>query len=427
MAENKKIKVILIGAGLRGKCYTDKMKDISDAFEVVAVAEPYKERREYIRDHHGISPDMCFESWEPLLALPKLGDVAVIATMDRDHIAPSVEAMNKGYNLLLEKPAGATPEECRQIQAAAEKNGVFALVCHVLRYTKFFTALKSVINSGEIGDVVSIRHAEGVGNVHQTHSFVRGNWRNSDESSPMILQKSCHDMDILAWLIGKKCKKVQSFGSLSYFKEENAPEGSPLYCIDGCPNKECPYNAVKLYYDNKDNSWFRRASTKLIAPTDEDVEKILRTTDYGKCVFKCPNNVVDHQVVNLLFEDDVTVSFSMSAFNKGGRQINIMGTKGEINAAMSDPKIRIYSFLTKEERILDLNADLTDDTIVGGHGGGDDGIILALEDIIMGRNNTSVCDIKESCDNHMIAFAAEESRVTGKVIDLDEYMSRFDA
>lgn len=418
--------VILIGSGLRGKCYTDKMLNFGDSFKVVAVAEPIESRREYAKQTHGIDPELCFESWEPLLELPRLGDLAVIATMDRDHVEPAIAAMEKGYNLLLEKPAGATPEECRRIQAAAEKNGVFALVCHVLRYTRFFTTLKNIIDSGEIGEVMSIRHSEGVGNVHQTHSFVRGNWRNSDESSPMILQKSCHDMDILAWLIGKKCKKVQSFGSLSYFKESNAPEGSPLYCIDGCPATDCPYNAVKLYYDNKDNSWFRRSSTKKVEPTDEDVELALRTTDYGKCVFKCPNNVVDHQVVNLLFEDDVTVSFSMSAFNKGGRNINIMGTKGEINATMSDPIIHIYDFLSKEEKEIDLDANNTDDTIVGGHGGGDDGIILALKDLLEGRDNSSACDIRESCDNHMIAFAAEESRVKGVVVDMDEYMSRFD-
>lgn len=426
MSKSNKKKVILIGAGLRGKCYTDKLELVSDEFEVVAVAEPYESRREYIRNKHNIKPELCFESWEPLLELPKLGDIAVIATMDRDHVKPAVAAMNKGYNLLLEKPAGATPEECREIQDAAEKNGVFALVCHVLRYTRFFTTLKKIIDDGTIGKVMAIQNSEGVGNVHQTHSFVRGNWRNSDESSPMILQKSCHDMDILAWLVGKKCKKVQSFGSLSYFKRENAPDGSPEYCIDGCPVKDCPYNAVKLYYDNKDNSWFRCSSTKLVTPTDEDVEKVLRTTDYGKCVFKCPNNVVDHQVVNLLFEDDITVSFTMSAFNKGGRTINIMGTKGEIKAAMNDPIVRVYDFLTKEETQINLDANLTDDTIVGGHGGGDYGIICALKDLVDGKPNSSVCDIRESCDNHMIAFAAEESRIKGTVVDMDEFMSRFD-
>ena len=424
-ASNKK-KLIVIGAGSRGKRYTDLAQSFPETFEVVAVAEPIANRREYIKEKHGIKDEMCFESWEPLLALPKLADVAIIATMDRDHIAPTLAAIEKGYNLLLEKPAGATPEECRIIQRAADEKGVFVLVCHVLRYTRFFTTLKSVIDSGEIGEVINIQHSECVGNVHQSHSFVRGNWCNSDKSTPMILQKSCHDMDILAWLIGKKCKKVQSFGSLTYFTRANAPEGSPEFCIEGCPVKDCPYNAVKLYYDNKENSWFRNASTKVIGPTDEQVEEAIRTTDYGRCVFKCSNNVVDHQVVNLLFEGDAVVSFTMSAFNKGGRYIRIMGTKGEITAAMNDPIVRIYDFITKNERQIDLDANLTDDSIVGGHGGGDYGIMVALKDLCEGRENSSACGIGESCDNHMIAFAAEESRVNGTVVDMDEFMSRFE-
>ena len=424
--ESRKRRVVVIGAGSRGKGYAEKILDMED-FEVVSVAEPIVSRREYMRTRHGIADELCFESWEPMMELPRLGEIAIIATMDRDHVAPALAAIEKGYNLLLEKPAGATPEECRRIQRAAEEKGVFVLVCHVLRYTKFFKKLKEIIDSGELGRVMNIQHTEGVGNVHQSHSFVRGNWRNSDETTPMILQKSCHDMDILAWLVGKKCKQVQSFGSLSHFTAENAPADAPDYCVQGCPHLDtCPYNAIKLYYDDKDNSWFRTTCTRVASPTDEDVMRAISTTDYGKCVYKCDNNVVDHQVVNLLFEDDIIMTFTMSAFNKGGRSISIMGTKGHLTAEMKDPIIRIYDFETKETKEIDLNASNTDDSIVGGHGGGDRGIMLALRDIMNGVPNPSVCDIRESCDNHLISFAAEESRITGRVIDLEEYFARFE-
>ena len=423
MQEKKKI--IVIGAGSRGTCYTTKSLDVPDYYQVVAVAEPIADRRDNIKNIHGVSEELCFESWEPLLALPKMADIAIIATMDRDHIAPALAAIERGYNLLLEKPAGATPEECRKIQRAAEEKGVFVLVCHVLRYTRFFKTLKQIIDSGEIGRVMNIQHYEPVGLIHQSHSFVRGNWRNSNESSPMILQKSCHDMDILAWLIGKKCKKVHSFGTLSYFTKENAPEGSTERCTDGCPHLEdCPFNAIKIYFDDKDNSWFRTTCTKLANPTDDDVMRSITTTDYGKCVFKCPNNVVDHQVVNLEFEDDIFASFTMSAFSKGTRTIKIGGTKGVIEASMGDPIIRIHHFLGKEDREIDLDS-VTADNITGGHGGGDIGILYALKDLIEGVPNESVCEIGESCDNHMIAFAAEESRLTGKVIDMEEFSRRF--
>ena len=426
--------VILIGAGGRGKQYTDIMKTSWDNdFKVVAVAEPVDDRREYIKKLHGIPDEMCFTTWEPLLELEKFADVAIIATMDRDHFAPAMAAIEKGYDLLLEKPVAPTPEECRAIQRAAERKGVFVLVCHVLRYTDFFINLKNIIDSGRIGKVVNIQHVEAVGNIHQSHSFVRGNWGNTEESSMMLLQKSCHDMDILAWLIGKRCVKAQSFGSLCYFKPENAPEGSPERCLDGCPAAEsCPYNAKKLYLeatnDDSRGLWFRRSATKKIEPDDEDVIEALGNTQYGKCVYKCSNDVVDHQVVNLLFEDDVCVSFTMSAFNEGGRALRIMGTLGEIDAKMDGNSIKIYDFATRawSDYRGDEKIALRDEGITGGHGGGDDGIIYALKNLLNGIVSKSVCGIVESCDNHMIAFAAEESRLTGKVIDIGEFCNRYE-
>ena len=427
MENEAKKKVILIGAGLRGKAYTDIMaKEHPDTFEVVAVAEPVKDRRDYIKNKHSLPDNMCFESWEPLLSMPKLGDVAIISTQDRDHFAPAMAAIEKGYNLLLEKPIAPTPEECVQVAEAARRKGVFVIVCHVLRFTDFFIAIKRIIDSGEIGRVMNVQHTEGVGNVHQSHSFVRGNWAKTDESAMMLLAKSCHDMDILAWLLGKKCKKVQSFGSLSYFREENAPEGAPERCMDGCPvGDTCPYNAEKLYLKSK-SRWFRCAATKLIEPTDADVEESLRKTDYGRCAFRCKNDVVDHQIVNMEFEDDICVAFTMSAFNRGGRVLRIMGTKGEIQAKMDGKEIYVIDLATGEKRLYDIYSD-SGESIVGGHGGGDNGIIGALADLLHGKRWDSICDIGESAHNHIIAFAAESSRLAGgELVDVEEYASAYE-
>lgn len=424
-----KKKIIVIGCGARGKTYTDIMKNnFGEDFEVIACAEPIADRRNYMQRTHAIPDELCFESWEPILEREKFADVVIIATMDRDHYAPAMAAIEKGYDLLLEKPVAATPEQCREIQRAAEKNGVFVLVCHVLRFTRFYIALKSIIDSGEIGKIMTIQAIECVGDVHQSHSFVRGNWGNSDKSSPMILQKTCHDMDILAWLIGEKCTELHSFGSLSYFTRENAPEGSPERCIDGCPHAEtCPYNAEKIYVDMVYGckGWFDYVATEKVDPTREDCIEAIKNTQYGKCVFKCDNNVVDHQTVNMRFGKDVYVDFSMNAFNKGGRTIRIMGTKGEINAKMSGDDIEIFNFITRETRKFDFDFAAAGEMITGGHGGGDTGIILALRDLLNGKRSKSVCEIAESCDNHMISFAAEESRLTGKVINMAEYDSRF--
>ena len=418
----KKLKVILIGAGNRGGVYTDVMSDLPEQFQVVAVAEPRDSRRERIQQKHNLPDNMCFTDYKPLLALGKIADIALIATMDRDHFEPAMMAIDLGYDLMLEKPITPTPEECIALTENAKKHGVRVVICTVLRYTPLFIKLKEIIDSGRIGKVMSINHEECVEFVHQSHSFVRGNWGNSERSSVMLLQKSCHDIDILQWLLGKKCKKVQSFGSLSYFTAENAPEGAPERCIEGCPvGDTCIYNSVKLYLES-DSNWFRSAATKLVKSTDEDVKKSLMESNYGKCVFHCDNDVVDHQTVNMLFEDDVTVTFTMNAFNTGGRYINIYGTKGEIRAALKgDAPIRVYDIVSKETEEIPSSGT---DGVLGGHGGGDAGIVRTLYSYMVGEyNGVSVPTIEESCYNHLITFAAEHARNTGTVVDVEEYIN----
>ncbi len=418
----KKLKVILIGAGNRGGVYTDVMSDLPEQFQVVAVAEPRDSRRERIQQKHNLPDNMCFTDYKPLLALGKIADIALIATMDRDHFEPAMMAIDLGYDLMLEKPITPTPEECIALTENAKKHGVRVVICTVLRYTPLFIKLKEIIDSGRIGKVMSINHEECVEFVHQSHSFVRGNWGNSERSSVMLLQKSCHDMDILQWLLGKKCKKVQSFGSLSYFTAENAPEGAPERCIEGCPvGDTCIYNSVKLYLES-DSNWFRSAATKLVKSSDEDVKKSLLESNYGKCVFHCDNDVVDHQTVNMLFEDDVTVTFTMNAFNTGGRYINIYGTKGEIRAALKgDTPIRVYDIVSKETEEIPSSGT---DGVLGGHGGGDAGIVRTLYSYMVGEyNGVSVPTIEESCYNHLITFAAEHARNTGTVVDVEEYIN----
>ena len=415
--------VILIGAGLRGKTYTDYIARHSDEYAVVAVAEPIDDRRNYIQKTHNIPDSMVFTDWRPLLAMPRLADACIICTMDRDHLAPALAAIEKRYEILLEKPAAATPEECMQLVEAAEAADVNVLVCHVLRYTPFFMGLKNLIDSGKVGRVMQIRHTEDVGNVHQSHSFVRGNWGNTERSSPMILQKSCHDMDILQWLVGRPCRRVQSFGTLSYFTEANRPAGAPERCIDGCPHGDtCPYNAVKLYLEDEKNGWFRRSSTQKIEPTNADVEEILRTTNYGRCVFGCDNDVVDHQVVNIEFADDILVSFSMAAFNRGGREIHVMGTNGTLHGKMSENFFTYFDFATRLSEQITIADAVSGEMITGGHGGGDEGIMNAFFARLKGEyHGKSICSLREACENHLIAFAAEASRHSGTVIDMEQY------
>ncbi|MBE6965483.1 MAG: Gfo/Idh/MocA family oxidoreductase [Ruminococcaceae bacterium] len=422
----KVLDVILVGAGSRGRIYTDHMT--GDNFRVVAVAEPIKQQRDYIQKLHKIPDEMCFDSWDQMLEKEKFADVCIIATSDSLHYKPAMKAIEKGYNLLLEKPIAPTYRECRDIASAAKKQGVKILVCHVLRYTPFFRKIKDLINENKLGKVISVHHSECVGNVHQSHSYVRGNWGNEEKSSCMLLAKSCHDIDILQWLIDSKCKSVSSFGSLSYFKKENAPDGAPDYCIDGCPyGEECYYNAIKLYLEDEENDWFRNAAAKKVNPTNAEIEEVLRTTQYGKCVFKCDNDVVDHQVVNLEYENGAVASFNMSAFNKGGRYIRVMGTDGELYGDMEENTIDYYSFKTREHTIINpLESKLSGD-ITGGHGGGDAGIVSTLyKYIVEDYSGDMLSEIGVSAENHATTFAAEKARVEHRVISLSEFENECD-
>lgn len=411
----KKITAVLLGAGNRGVGYGKYALDNPYEIEFVAVAEPIEERRESFREEHNIQKDSCFFTWEELLSKPKMADCILICTQDQMHYEPTMKALKLGYHVLLEKPMAIDPVECVKMGKYAEDNRRAFSICHVLRYTNFFSTLKDLVDGGEIGKLVSVQHNENVGFWHQAHSFVRGNWRNSEESSPMILQKCCHDMDILRWLIGSECTNISSFGALTYFKAENAPEGAPKRCLEGCPAaKECPYYAPKTYLTSN-IEW----PTSVISAdmSLESRRKALMEGPYGRCVYHCDNNVVDHQVVNMEFENEVTVAFTMCAFTKEcSRTIKLMGTKGEIRGAIEKGEIQILNFSTGTETVLHLS---TDDS---GHSGGDYGImadfvkLVQADGKIEGRTSAT-----NSVQSHLLAFAAEKARLEKKVVNMHEY------
>ncbi len=411
------MKAALIGAGNRGfYAYGSYALRYPNEIQFIAIAEPNKEKRDKFAEAHHIPENMRFADWTELLDKEKLCEAMLICSPDRAHFKPVMKAIEKGYSILLEKPMSPIPLETLEIAEAVEKNDTLLSVCHVMRYAPFYQTLKDIIDRKVIGDVVSIQWNENVGYYHQAHSFVRGNWRNAEESSPMILQKSCHDMDMLAWLIGTECRSVSSFGSLTYFTKENAPEGATTRCLDGCKvEKECPYSAAKFYLHERDEWPANVISTEASL---ESRLKAIQEGPYGRCVYHCDNDVVDHQVVNLLFENDVTVSFTMTAFTKEGyRNFKIMGTKGDIIGNDVQNELIINHFSGKKEMVYPP-------TVAGGHMGADTSIMEDFINKVNLKDKDSLTSAKHSAKSHLIAYAAEESRVTGKTITLEDYIDR---
>lgn len=363
-----------------------------------------------------------FSDWKELFAKGKLADSCMICTQDRFHTEPVKRAFELGYHVMCEKPMSPSPAECLMMGEYAKKYNRTMTVCHVLRYSPFFTKIKEILDSGAIGELMSVQHMECVGFWHQAHSFVRGNWRNSDESSSMILQKSCHDMDILCWLIQKPCRAVSSFGSLEHFKAENAPEGAGTYCLKDCmAEPSCPYSADKIYLQDEERYSENFRKIVALTGTKEAVRSALMEGPYGRCVYHCDNNVVDHQVVNLLFQGGVTASFTMCAFTfEETRTITLMGTRGQITGNMIKNEIEVRDFLTgnRTEHLIKTGSS--------GHSGSDEKFMQGFIRTVETDGAYSLSGAEASIESHMIAFAAEESRVTGKTVYMDEYCSLFE-
>jgi len=405
------VTAVLIGAGGRGQySYAPYALENSNKFKFVGVAEPKDFLRNEFKEKYKVDESNCFETWQELLAKPKFADSVMICTQDRMHLEPTIKAIEQGYKyILLEKPISPDLSECIKIRDAAIKNGVNIQVCHSLRYSPIIRAIKNVLASGKIGKIVNITHNEDVGYGHYAHSFVRGDWANSDESAPMILAKSCHDMDLLLYLTEKECVSVSSYGGLFEFKRENAPEGSAERCTDGCVAKnDCPFYAPRLYQ----GSPFSYLACEKEGFTD--LNEALVKGRYGRCVYKCDNNVVDHQTVNIEFTDGVIAAFTMSAFNRGGRFIRIMGTRGELISNIDKNEIEVYDFITRNTTTEKIHCGTSM------HMGADEVIMEDFVDVV--KNDTSGCtNIAVSVESHKMSLAAEKSRVEGgRKVELKE-------
>jgi len=409
------VSCLLLGAGNRGEAYASWALRNPEKMTVVGVAEPNGIRRERFARAHTIPAERQFESWQHALAESRFADLLVIATPDRLHHGPAMRGLELGYHLLLEKPIAPGWDQCRELLDQQGKHPQMVAVCHVLRYTPFYRKLKAIADSGLLGEVVSLEHIEPVGYWHQAHSFVRGNWGRSSRSSPMILAKSSHDMDILRWLAGVPCRSVSSFGSLKHFRAENAPEGSTERCIEECAvEQECPYSALKIYLDMEKSGWPVSVITEDLSA--EGRIRALREGPYGRCVYRCDNDAVDHQVVVLEFDRGITASFTMCAFTVvGDRRTRLMGTMGE--ATGDSRHILVQDFRTGRSETVDTNGG--DTAIARGHGGGDEGLMEELVRAVQ-ENDPSLLSssLEESLESHLMAFAAEESRLERRTVSL---------
>ena len=461
------ITAVLVGAGNRGKdAYGAWALAHRDQLKFVAVAEPSAERRNLFAGAQDILPKRSFANWDELFAVGKLADLCVIATQDRQHTEPTLAALDLGYHVLLEKPMAVTEQDCRLLVAASERAGRQLRVAHVLRYTRFFSTIKAALAGGAVGRIVNINHSENVSYWHFAHSYVRGNWRRTDEASPVVLAKTCHDLDLLYWFIGAPALKVSSFGGLSFYREENAPPGATARCLDGCPHlDDCQWAAPRIYLravpllqtglrsrylHNRllagaalRQPWLFRGLSRLSpslktlvnwdqwpvstitdAPADREAKmRALREGPYGRCVFFCDNDVNDHQVVGIEFANGVTATLTLHGFaSSEGRWIRVEGTAGTLFGKLTTEhqEIVLYDHRRVQKKILlDLDLDLR------GHAGGDEGLMKSLLASFDGDPSVpddleTLTSARASLESHLLAFAADRAQHENRVVDMDE-------
>ncbi len=418
----KQITAILLGAGQRGEIYANYGLAFPNELKMVGVAEPRADRRELFAKEHNIPNQNAVADWKELLDRDKFADCVFVCTQDRMHFEPVMLALEKGYDVLCEKPMSYDRNELIQMGEMAKKQGRLLSICHVLRYSPFFVKLKELIENGTVGQLINIQHIESVGYWHMAHSFVRGNWNKKDESCPMILAKCCHDMDILTWLAGSKCTRVSSFGELSHFNREHRPSDAPERCLDGCPHRDtCPYYAPRFYLEHPKAiaDGFRKVVS--FDTSNEAVLKELQTSPYGRCVYACDNDVVDNQLVNIEYENGVRASLMMTAFTEEcERIINIMGSTGQIKGHMETNTIEIFDFASGNKDIIKVHTPSG-----GSHSGSDVSMMREFVELVANGATDSKTGARASVESHLATLAAEESRLQGGMpINIKEWTEK---
>lgn len=407
--EQRPVSIVAIGAGNRTNKYLEYVRKNPDKARLIGVVELNDLRRQKVADEFDLDASCCYTDYRDFFRSPLKADAVMICTPENKHFEPAMLAIETGYHVLLEKPIAQTLEECLAIGEAARRKNVIVSVCHVLRYHPYFIKLKELACSGELGNIISINHCTSVGVDRATHSFVRGLWSREADTNPMLISKCCHDIDFLLWLTKTRCRKITSFGSLRWFRSKNAPEGSAERCINCKVEAQCPFSAVDLYRVRRD--WISNFDIPQGKTIDQVIEDELREGKYGRCIYHCDNDVVDHQIVSMEMDSEVTINFSMDLFTlKDHRKTHICLTEGEIDG--NETLLRVRRFRGGAETVYDFS-NLSHQPF---HAGADLDIVADFIDAIHSEEKYLRTSIDLSVESHRICFEAERSRKEQRMV-----------
>jgi len=418
---DRPLTAIIMGAGNRGTIYGDYAAAYPQDLDIIGVAEPIVERNDLHAKTHNIADENRFVTWEHVLERPKFADMVIISMPDDLHHEPCIQAMRLGYDVLLEKPMAQSEAECREILKVQQETGRVVGIAHVLRYAPYFIDMRDVVRSGKLGRIVNMQHMEPIEWRHMMHSYVRGNWHNSALTTPIILAKSCHDLDIMRWILDEPCDKITGFGDLSFYKRENAPEGSGDRCLSCAVEEACTYSAKQMYLRDKERIY----AIMPVVPYDEPekLDKLilhsLKTTNYGRCAFKMENDQPEHLACAMEFRSGTTATFNMDGFTSyHGRRTRLMGTKGDL---VGDGDTFTYTdYMTRKSFTWDISITDVKGYEDSGHGGGDYRFVSDLLNAIYHKDESLLTStVTASVESHVMGFRIEKSRKGGGVQEVN--------
>ena len=428
-----RLSAVIVGAGHRSLVYASYAQQRPEELEIVGVADPNALRRQQVKALYDLPPERCFETAEKLAAASRFADLIINGTMDHQHVPTSLPLLAAGYDILLEKPFATDEQEMWELVGAARRHKRKVAICHVLRFAPFYAAVRQRVAEGVVGELVNIQAVEHVSYHHMAVGFVRGKWNSRDIChSTMLMAKSCHDLDLIAWMhSGVPAHRVSSFGSNLQFRPEKAPMGAGTRCLVDCDiEAECLYSARKHYIDHPDRWAFYvwDSLEHIDGPTiEQKIASLKGGNPYGRCVWKCDNDVVDHQSVAVEFADGVTATLNMiGGSSKPSRSIHLVGTRGEIQGTMEDGRFTIrhidprpgHEYAEEEVDVMAAGGDMTG--AFGGHGGGDLRLVSDFLQLVRGeRPSLSTTSIEDSVTGHLLGFCADRAREENRVVDVN--------
>ncbi len=422
------VTAVVVGAGHRSVVYANYALKHPEALRIVAVVDPNQRRAQEMLGLHGLPMDCWYRSSEDLVRRGRIADAAINGTMDKLHVPTSLPLLTAGYDLLLEKPVATSAADVRRLLKVARQCRRTVMICHVLRYAPFYLEIRKRVAAGDIGRILSIRTSEHVSYHHMATAFIRGKWASQQRcESSMLMSKCCHDLDVLMWMnSGVAPRWVSSFGSLMYFTPENAPKGAGRRCLKGCRiERTCPYSARTMYVDRSFWKFYAWETVEHLGPLSkaQKLRSLREDNPYGRCVWHCDNDVVDHQVVAVEFEDGSTATHNMiGGAAKPFRQIHIIGTRGEIEGEMETGLFHVrradlhgtHGDKEYDEQTVDVNAGSD------GHGGGDLRLVEDFVRVLRGRKaSISTTHLEDSIHGALVGFAADRSRKMHRAVAID--------